>query len=140
MKAIQWFSTGILPQYIGMCLSEKAYKKFLKEFDLEDDGLWPTGTREEGTAARVCHYHNAKGQTILLVLAPYETCKTVKPIERFGLITHEVVHILQEVRRRWNMNHIETEFEAYFVQAYSQDMMCYFEDYHKEQLAKKRKR
>jgi len=50
-----------------------------------------------------------------------------KPIEVYGLLLHEAVHVWQKIRKLMGEREPSVEFEAYSIQAIAQDLFEMFE-------------
>lgn len=50
------------------------------------------------------------------------------PVETYGLLLHEAVHIWQRVKQRMGESNPSTEFEAYSIQSIAQDLFAMYEE------------
>lgn len=77
----------------------------------------------EGAAAQVDYYFN--GTYAIVQLG--DTSER-KPIEVYGLLLHEAVHVWQKIRKLMGEKEPSSEFEAYSIQAIAQDLFEMYEE------------
>lgn len=77
----------------------------------------------EGAAAQVDFYSNGAYAVVQLG----DTSER-KPIEVYGLLLHEAVHVWQKVRKLMGEKEPSSEFEAYSIQAIAQDLFEMYEE------------
>lgn len=120
-----------LPHYLGLCLTEKDFRKELKRLKVPREqypefllrGAHATVhffTKSDGDSCAIVNICSSKGATIHQVHA---------------LLVHEAVHVWQDARRILGEKEPSAEFEAYAIQSISQRLMEAYAD-----LTKKRKK
>ncbi|HCW3748771.1 TPA: hypothetical protein OXK62_003309 [Acinetobacter baumannii] len=77
----------------------------------------------EGAAAQVDYYFD--GAYAIVQLG--DTSER-KPIEVYGLLLHEAVHVWQKIRKLMGEKEPSSEFEAYSIQAIAQDLFEMYEE------------
>lgn len=77
----------------------------------------------KGAAAQVDYYFN--GAYAIVQLG--DTTER-KPIEVYGLLLHEAVHVWQKIRKLMGEKEPSSEFEAYSIQAIAQDLFEMYEE------------
>ncbi|KQE85282.1 hypothetical protein [Acinetobacter lactucae] len=77
----------------------------------------------EGAAAQVDFYSNGTYAVVQLG----DTSES-KPIEVYGLLLHEAVHVWQKVKKLMGEKEPSSEFEAYSIQAIAQDLFEMYEE------------
>ncbi|WP_332604774.1 hypothetical protein [Acinetobacter sp. ESBL14] len=77
----------------------------------------------EGAAAQVDYYQDGAYAVVQL-----GDTSDRNPIEVFGLLLHEAVHVWQKVRLLMGERDPSTEFEAYSIQAIAQDLFKMYEE------------
>ncbi|MFP0263750.1 hypothetical protein [Acinetobacter pittii] len=77
----------------------------------------------EGAAAQVDFYSNGAYAVVQLG----DTSER-KPIEVYGLLLHEAVHVWQKVRKLMGEKEPSSEFEAYSIQAIAQHLFEMYEE------------
>jgi len=77
----------------------------------------------EGAAAQVDFYSNGTYAVVQLG----DTSER-NPIEVYGLLLHEAVHVWQKVRKLMGEKEPSSEFEAYSIQAIAQDLFEMYEE------------
>lgn len=113
-----WFRGSI---YYGFCPSEKAWKKEAKRLNI-DLGSYPT------TAAS-CKILNYKDDTKRICIVTVRDGLELdhNALEVACLLTHEAVHVWQELTEKIGEEAPSAEFEAYSIQAISQELIHAFE-------------
>jgi len=134
---INYVERGCFPLYVGICLSEKEYKKQMKHLGAEDVSL---PFIMEGANATMHHIVRAGKEDICLVCLDGNELFNRPQTEIYGLIVHECVHVLQQLKATIGEKDMSKECEAYFVQNISQFcfMMCekFMEKYKKPKVKK----
>lgn len=115
-----WVNRGWQRCYIGLCLSEKAWRREMKRFGCPDEPF--------PEAAGNCTTFSKDDKTSLIVTIHPEKAKGQPPIVVLGLLVHESVHVWQAIRDDMGERSPSIEFEAYTVQAIFQELMWAWED------------
>lgn len=115
--------------YIGICISEKAFKKELKRLKVPDDVPWIKTPQADATL----HWLVKEGRLTGIVCLRVR--KGIEHNQIVSLLVHESVHIWQEIRTSIGELNPSAEFEAYTIQHFSQKLI-----YAYDSLTKKRKR
>lgn len=103
-----WLDMDFWPCFVGFCDKPKHYFKFLKELGATDDHYLP----DHADAAVKALYNG--GKRIYLLLIDRDQFAKYSKTERTGLLAHECVHILQEMRE--SIGDLGSEGEAYTMQ------------------------
>lgn len=118
MASVKWCDRGLVvaPLYFTIATSPKHLKSILKNLN------WSGGHIEEPQkdAAKVQFLNSKNNKTIALVLI-YDHSKDLT--STLALIVHESVHVWQEIRSMMGEQSPSKEFEAYSIQAISQQLM-----------------
>ncbi|RKG37884.1 hypothetical protein [Acinetobacter sp. WCHAc060007] len=76
-----------------------------------------------GCDAQVNFYNDDSMAIVQIGEVPERT-----PIEIYGLLLHEGVHVWQRIKQRMNELNPSIEFEAYSIQAIAQDLFAMYEE------------
>lgn len=111
----------VAPHYIGLCLSEKEFKRELKRLDIAREE-WPMflGSRH---ANATCHFFDNLKTGKRIALVCMGSTKRVTTVQVHGLLVHEAVHIWQAIRDDIGERYPSSEFEAYSIQSIAQGLM-----------------
>lgn len=129
-KKPQWLDRTLVvcPFYFTLATSEKAYRKAMKRFHIENLPAW----LNPGADATTHSFEHGSGDmaTVVCINADGASLGQVA-----GLLAHEAMHIW-----RWTLDHYgekepSFEFEAYSVQSLTQRLM---EEYLRQTKNKKR--
>ena len=119
MSAKQWLSRSlIVGPYITLVTSDEEFGRAMKHCKLERDGTkWIRTEQADATA-----HHIETSEKLICIVAI-----RVKPgfdgIQVASLLVHEAVHIWQRYCQYIGEHSPSDEFEAYSVQAISQELM-----------------
>ncbi|MDV5861384.1 hypothetical protein QM298_10740 [Pseudomonas mendocina] len=120
-KEVVWLNPGHMPVFYGLCPSKKAWKREMKRLGASED--YP---ESQGNTTRM---RNKKGQMCVIVSVHESlTLDEVHPLEVIGLIVHEAAHVWQFIRDEIGEYAPSVEFEAYTLQAISQELIGAFCD------------
>lgn len=124
-KAIYTPFRCVYPVYIGICFTEKAYLHEMKRLSVKDYDVWISPT-----AGATCHtFTTTSLHTFLICIDGIEAIKNKRVlVEVYGMIVHEVTHVLQGLLEYINERNPGHEMEAYFMQTVSQ---YFFQEYDK---------
>lgn len=107
--------------FFCLCLNEKEYLKQTKELGIKEPDKWVIS----GKHATVHYLTNSEGKLCCVVcLTEYSDHSTP---EIYAVLTHEAVHIWQEFKEWIGETKPSREFEAYSIQAISQELFESFE-------------
>lgn len=97
-----WFPVDLV-----MCLNEKAWNKLMKQM-----GLKPKEYPYPSNDGSITSFEIPNGyDTYVMVIS--ERAEKLHPIQVIGIITHEVVHMVQGLMRTIGEKEPSTEFQAY---------------------------
>ncbi len=113
----------ILDVYFGLCTTEAMFHKQLKRMKVARNE-WPSFIKNDHSDA-TAHFFERDGEVSVLVCI--KTRKEITPIQVAGLLVHEAVHIWQHYTRSIGEKEPSDEFEAYSIQAISQELMELYE-------------
>lgn len=117
MPKVKWCQRSLLfaPLYFTIVTDAKRLKSELKRLNYDDEfGITP------GKEATTNFLKNKQGDTVAIVLL-YDHSRDLTAT--LALIVHEAVHIWQEIKQIIGEKEPSHEFEAYSVQAISQQLM-----------------
>ncbi len=117
--AVIWIDRGWQNAHIGFCPSEKAWVREMKLL----------GTPEERypTTAGHCQtfeHRDIRSLHILVTIAD----EPMTLAQLVGIIAHECMHVWRFVREHMGEKKPSVEFEAYSMQAITQDIFCAYTD------------
>lgn len=119
-RGIYWINKGWQPVYIGFCPDEKSWKKYTKKINKKKRPDYP---KSDG---RITYFQSEdEGSVALITINPPEDTTLG---EIYGLIIHESVHAFQFVCKSINEEKPSAEFEAYSIQAISQQLMSAYRE------------
>lgn len=121
MSKIKWIDRDLIAgPYIALVQSEKQFHKAMSHCQIPKAGHGDWIKTPQANAT-MHWFENPKGEQCCIVAVREK--KGVTPLEIFGLLVHEAVHIWQAFRERIGEDHPSKEFEAYAIQAISQRLM-----------------
>lgn len=123
---MQWLDRTLLisPVHYGLCKSKKEFKSALKHLGIPKKDR--SDFISEGAHATV-HYFTKGDMRCCIVCINGKSNRPV--IEIVGLLTHEAVHIWQEIKDSIGEHEPSREFEAYSIQFLAQSLIgAYWED------------
>ena len=121
----EWLDRAVIvsPIYYGLCTNEAGYHKLLRGLKVPKD-TWPSFVLPNSGATT--HYfttEEGKVSAIVCILVP----KGITLIQIHSLLTHEAMHLWREIRQQLREEEPSPEFEAYAIQAISQNLMYSYE-------------
>ena len=127
MPKVRYISRSLIDgPYVGLCLSEEAFKAELKRLRVPEH-QWPQAL-SVGSHAEMHTMRNPQGNTVFLI------CMKRNPkfsrIESYATLVHEAIHVWQKWSRSIGAKgdyEPGDEFEAYAIQSISQRLMEAFE-------------
>lgn len=127
MSKVRWLDRTLvmMPCYLGLCTSEKAFKKELKRLKVTEKVSY----LKADDAGRLYTFERST-HTNLLCLVCINPKKGRSKEEIYGLLVHEAVHVWQAIKENIEETSPSPEFEAYSIQSISQVLM---EAYRKDQ-------
>lgn len=113
----------LLSMYFGLCTSEAMFHKQLKRMKVARNE-WPSFIKNDHSDA-TAHFFEMGGEVSVLVCI--RTRQKITPIQVACLLVHEAVHIWQHYTDSIGEKNPSSEFEAYSIQAISQELMELYE-------------
>jgi hypothetical protein len=106
---------GPYPVEVSLCLSEADWKRGMRAVKLkcEGDAAWPAS--DELAVTKII---TLEDDSLWLVTVFTAAMRKLPFNERIGLLSHEAVHLWQEVRDHMLVKTVDQELEAYSVQWY----------------------
>lgn len=141
MKNIEWCSRNLIVSsyYYALCTNEKQFYKELKKFKItpQEIGYW---IKEDSSATT--HFIKSKdGKRAGIVCIDPKEASNYEGIQIAALLVHEAVHIWQEFHKSIGELQPSSEFEAYSIQMFAQELMySYYKQIIKPQNKKKSKK
>ena len=108
----------INPYYLTLCTTERLFRKALRHLRIKK------ADRPEfihNRAHATTHFFETKDGGLCAIVCMRDTDRT--GIQKAALIVHEAVHIWQAAKRDLGERGPSDEFEAYAIQAISQELM-----------------
>lgn len=120
MKKVKWLDRDLIisPYCIGLCTSEASYKKELKRLGVNYDGEWIREGKDGNVREMTCR---STGTSLVIVSVRVD--KKTKPLEVYGLLVHEAVHVWQKICDNIGEDEPSEEFEAYAIQNIAQRLI-----------------
>jgi len=121
---IKWLNNRLsFNYYYGLVCTEKEFMKTLKKMGIQDVGVWL-----DGAHARTHHFVSNRGKGCSVVcFNAYDPDNIARlkdnPIGICGLMVHEATHIKQDLMRFIGESKPSLEFEAYLMQAISEELI-----------------
>ena len=118
---VNWLDRGLMyAPYMALCTHEEEFAAAKKHLKVDDPAEWP------GTGRAKVRSYIKDGKLTCLVLVGDVSKNT--PIEIVGLLTHEAVHVWQELCDHIGESRPSSEFEAYSIQTIAQCLWCAYVD------------
>jgi HJR/Mrr/RecB family endonuclease len=124
---VEWLSNAVvyMPMTLGLCLGAEAFKKEMKRLNVPKKSR-PTHMPNVNSA--IVHFLEStsgrKNRLALVVLGDVDQLSTV---EVHALLTHEAVHVWQEMRDAIGEKEPSSEFEAYAIQNITYSLLQSYE-------------
>lgn len=119
MNKTLWCERNLIRSaFYGLCLTEAAFQRELRRLKVKRED-WPRFVSEGGHATT--HYFDKAGSRVVIVCLGEH--KTRKPVEVYGLLVHEAVHIWQGECEAMRETSPGGEIEAYAIQSVSQNLI-----------------
>jgi hypothetical protein len=118
-----WISRALIElPHVGLCTTEKRFKRELAKLDLPRE-QWPDFMPREASAC--VHFLEYHGKPCMIVCI--SGWQGRDPVQVAGMLVHEAAHVWQETRRQMNEKFPSDEFEAYSLQHIAQCLMTAFQ-------------
>jgi len=130
--SVTWFSPGPWPWKIGFTDDEKEFRRFLKDFNIEDDSSFV-----KFEYGGVCHSYTCKEG--LMVIITLRLPGNARSAETAGVVVHEVTHAMQELWDYVGETSPGQEAEAYTMQQYVTLILADIAERKKKRRNKKKK-
>lgn len=101
--------------WVGITLNEKSYLKEMKRIGIKDPGPYLLDNAMAVTHFLYPQTGNEKGKHIMIVCISNKLTK----FGAYGLLVHEAVHVMQEIKEIMREEKIGREMEAYATQGVS---------------------
>lgn len=128
MNKLRWCNRGLLylPFAFTLVTSEQQFYAELKKLKVPRH-KWPRFIANEHSDATVHSFAETKEHDAFKIVC-VDIKRSKNGVEIAGLIVHEAVHIWQDFAGNIGETYPSAEFEAYAIQAISQELMqCYVE-------------
>ena len=102
--------------YLTLYLTDKQFKRVLKHSEIEDDTDWILPNADATT-----HLYTRQSKQVSIVCVNSPDTPTL--VELVGLLAHEATHVWQSFRDHIGETHPSSEFEAYCVQHFTQQLL-----------------
>lgn len=112
---VAWCNRGWQPVEFGFCPNGKAWRRQMKRMGVSDAD-YPTSDGAATTFTK-------DGKTIVLITVRDGAEHERTLIELIGILVHEAAHVWQEVRLATGERSPSIEFEAYSMQAITQELL-----------------
>lgn len=119
-KDMHYFNLGPWPFYVGFTTSEKAFAAEMKRMKIGQEIAYLGRERANATT----HFLNGTDMVCAIIAAPPFNNKKHSREQYASLISHEAMHVIQEIRRELNRGeHLGDEAEAYLMQQITQESL-----------------
>lgn len=120
-QRVSWLDRTLIvaPLYIGFCVSEAAYLREMKKRGVANAPAWIPSPQSDACV----HFVDRDGGRHELALVCLRETERSTGIGIAALLVHEAVHIWQRCKERIGERDPSAEFEAYSIQAISQQLM-----------------
>jgi hypothetical protein len=115
----------VLPQFYGLCLNEKDFRRELKSLKVPRAD-WPPFLCSEHAHATLHTFTKGDGGLCAIVTLADTSGRSIAQVH--AMLVHEAVHLWQEARSIIGEKSPSSEFEAYAVQSISQRLMEAYEE------------
>ncbi len=118
-KKVIWLDRDLVknPLYLGVCKNEKAFTREMKRLNIKKNNR-PAFILNRADAT--VHYFEKENKVSAIVCLDESSKKCRTKAEIMGLITHEAVHVWQEIKSHIREQLPSPEFEAYSIQMIAQ--------------------
>lgn len=122
-KHALWLNRALMlsPYCIALCTNEKDFYLELKRMKLPQH-RWPPFLSTDHANATAHWFDAPSGHKPAVIVCMPET-KGIEPEQYYAMLVHEAVHIFQLVCEYIGETSPSKEFEAYSIQAISQELM-----------------
>ena len=110
-----WCNKGWFPVHFGFCPDKKTWAREMRRMGIKGE-KYPTSDGQ-------CSTFEADGKSIAIVTINKRLDGKCSSNGIVGLIVHEAVHVWQLVRKDIGESNPSSEFEAYAIQAISQELI-----------------
>lgn len=116
-----WCDRGLFasPVAFGLCTTKKQFDQAMDEIGVQAS-MRPPFFKGANADATAHIFQGDHGTNVIVCISPE---KRVDPVETYGLLVHEAVHIWQRIREQIGEDKPSAEFEAYSIQAIAQQLM-----------------
>lgn len=120
---MKWCDRSLIvsPYCYGLCKSEKEFHRELSKLKLPRED-WPNFMASTHANMTV-HFFEQMGDIGKCAIVCVGKTKGFSKAQVLALLTHEAVHIWQEIRDNIGEKYPSSEFEAYSIQTISQRLM-----------------
>ena len=124
---LKWIDRTLVigSHYVALCTTEKLYKKALKHLRIpkKDQSDFLMKWHSNATA----HYFENRGNKSCSVVVCLGSTEGATTGQVFGLLTHEAVHVWQQIKESIGEHSPSHEFEAYAIQNIAQGLFLEYE-------------
>lgn len=115
------------PVFYALCTSEKAFYREMARLKVPPRQLgdWIPGLKDASTHTLK---HEKHGRMAIVCVSPRNFTDRYDGAKLAALLTHEAVHVWQEMREHMGEANPSSEFEAYAIQRISQNLMAAYID------------
>jgi len=112
------------PVRYALCRTPAQLERELKSMGVKRED-WPSFIKNEWSDATTHFFDTRGGESAAVVTVGRTKGKTAAQV--YALLTHEAVHIWQEIRERIGEKSPSHEFEAYAIQRIAQNLICEYQ-------------
>jgi hypothetical protein len=122
---MRWLDRSLVvsPYHIGLCLDEKKFNKEMKRLNVPKPH--PEFLRQDETAC-VQYFTGENGKRIALVCVGDLSNCVIEYV--YATLTHEAVHVWQEIKEFIGEDNPGREFEAYSIEAIAYNLMTSYRE------------
>lgn len=121
---VMWAPSTAMPTFFGLCLSEKAWKRFTKQYKIGDVEFQAAG---KGACCSIIENGITPSQRLIIITFA-EGWEKRSMVEICGLLVHECVHAFFQMCEAIGEEYPSSEFRSYFIQSIFQSFAGMFEE------------
>ena len=119
---INWLDRSLItsPCYLALCTNKKLFRKAMRHLGIPEKDHPPFLANWHSNAT--VHFFELREEGKMCAVVCLGDFKGHDQVTIFGLLTHEAVHVWQEIRKLLGEKTPSDEFEAYAIQNLSQQL------------------
>jgi hypothetical protein len=115
---IWWLNEGWFPTNVAFCMSKKSFDRLCKRYKIKDPTPWTFSDAVTHT------YTNPDTDETFIAVTLREVPEDTSLIQVVGLLSHEAVHVVDQMCKYAGERKPGAEFRAYGVQSMTAEMVA----------------